>query len=452
MDTCSDFYAAQTFFRDTMPNSRLVQIAWIRSDTATTPWSQSLSFPVELTLKTFPEGVRIARTPVSEISGIYGTSQHWNAQTLTSGQNIFSAINSKCYDLTAEFDLTNTTATNISFQLANKSIVYNIPGRSIFGKTIGLVNNRLKIRILADWSQVEAFVNDGQLSFTEDFAFTPSSGSVSMTANGNVNLLSADFRNINRIWQNAPAVNFKSSLTGMWTPISGSWSDTSIGKQGYSAGGDVFILNSQTGGDFTYEADVRAMIGPASALVFRANSNATQGYCANVDTVGCVKLWAPGRGELTRYSTPIRGGDTYHLKVVTLGSNIKVYFNYGTTAVINYTDASPVLSGQFGLNVFNGYGVIQNLSVNGGTPSSGVIFYQDINYGGTTSPTIAKGNYSSLPSGVPNDWMSSLKIPSGWTVEVYEHGSFGGAKWTFTVDTPWVGADCNDKMSSIKIY
>lgn len=83
---------------------------------------------------------------------------------------------------------------------------------------------------------------------------------------------------------------------------------------------------------------------------------------------------------------------------------------------------------------------------------SGVIFYQDINYGGTASPVIAKGNYSSLPGGVPNDWMSSLKVPSGWTVEVYEHGGFGGTKWTFTADTPWVGSDCNDKMSSFKIY
>ncbi len=94
---------------------------------------------------------------------------------------------------------------------------------------------------------------------------------------------------------------------------------------------------------------------------------------------------------------------------------------------------------------------IDYLKLTPGNPS-GVIFYQDADYGGAASPVIAKGNYSSLPSGVPNDWMSSLKIPSGWTVEVYEHGGFGGTKWTFTADTPWVGSDCNDKMSSIKIY
>ncbi len=83
---------------------------------------------------------------------------------------------------------------------------------------------------------------------------------------------------------------------------------------------------------------------------------------------------------------------------------------------------------------------------------AGVVFYQDVNYGGTASPSINRGDYSTLPGGIPNDWMSSLKIPAGWTVEVYEHGSFAGTKWVFTADTGWVGDACNDKMSSFKIY
>lgn len=81
----------------------------------------------------------------------------------------------------------------------------------------------------------------------------------------------------------------------------------------------------------------------------------------------------------------------------------------------------------------------------------GVIFYQDINYGGAASLPMGKGDYASLPSSVPNDWMSSLRVPSGWIVEAYEHGSFGGAVCTFTADTSWVGSACNDKMSSFRI-
>ncbi|MDH6674115.1 hypothetical protein M2277_004806 [Paenibacillus sp. LBL] len=86
--------------------------------------------------------------------------------------------------------------------------------------------------------------------------------------------------------------------------------------------------------------------------------------------------------------------------------------------------------------------------------TNGVTFYADINYGGK-AVTLGIGNYTLSQlnaNGIPNDWMSSLKVPSGWTVEVYENDNFGGTKWTFTSDSSWVGNTINDKMSSVKIY
>jgi hypothetical protein len=86
--------------------------------------------------------------------------------------------------------------------------------------------------------------------------------------------------------------------------------------------------------------------------------------------------------------------------------------------------------------------------------TNGVTFYADINYGGTAI-TLGVGNYtlSQLNAkGISNDWMSSLQVPSGWTVEVYENDNFGGTKWTYTSSSSWVGDTVNDKMSSVKIY
>ena len=85
-------------------------------------------------------------------------------------------------------------------------------------------------------------------------------------------------------------------------------------------------------------------------------------------------------------------------------------------------------------------------------PGTGVIFYQDINYGGTASGAKAIGNYATLPADVPNDWMSSLKVPAGWVVDSYVDANFGGAVCTFTADTSWVGTACNDVMTSFKIH
>lgn len=86
--------------------------------------------------------------------------------------------------------------------------------------------------------------------------------------------------------------------------------------------------------------------------------------------------------------------------------------------------------------------------------TNGVTFYADINYGGK-AVTLGTGNYtlSQLNArGIPNDWMSSLKVPSGWTVEVYENDNFGGTKWTYKSNSSNVGSAVNDKMSSVKIY
>jgi hypothetical protein len=93
---------------------------------------------------------------------------------------------------------------------------------------------------------------------------------------------------------------------------------------------------------------------------------------------------------------------------------------------------------------------IYELEVYGGAPA-GVVFYQDIDFGGAASGAYAAGDYPALPADVPNDWMSSLKVPGGWRVEAYSDGNFQGAVCTYTADTAWVGSGCNDVMSSFRI-
>lgn len=102
-------------------------------------------------------------------------------------------------------------------------------------------------------------------------------------------------------------------------------------------------------------------------------------------------------------------------------------------------------------NVYNHYVEVQVWTID--EPDQAV-FYQDINYGGT-SASLPIGNYtlSQLKAaGIPDNWMSSLKVPTGWTVEAYSDDNFLGTKWTFTTSSSWVGTDANDKMSSVKIY
>jgi hypothetical protein len=88
------------------------------------------------------------------------------------------------------------------------------------------------------------------------------------------------------------------------------------------------------------------------------------------------------------------------------------------------------------------------------TATSGVTFFADVNYGGAAGMPMIKGNYTLsqlLAKGVQNDWASSMRIPTGWTVIVYQNDNFSGTSWTFSGDTSWIGSAANDQMSSCKI-
>jgi fructan beta-fructosidase len=160
MDMSPGFYAAQTFFRPTLPDARLLQMGWIRAlDTTasgspsfgtTAPFNQAITFPVEIKLVTFPDGVRVARTPVAEIQNLYGSPVHFDAQVAASGVNPFAALSSKVFDLEATIDLAQTTATTITFRAGNLTFPLAVSTRQLFGATVSPINNRVKIRLLRD--------------------------------------------------------------------------------------------------------------------------------------------------------------------------------------------------------------------------------------------------------------------------------------------------------------
>jgi hypothetical protein len=86
------------------------------------------------------------------------------------------------------------------------------------------VNGRAKIRVLADRSQLELFGNDGQLSYTENFGFTPSDASIALTGDGPLNLVSADFREVRRTWPGTPALSSRVvDDTAAGVTYQGSW-------------------------------------------------------------------------------------------------------------------------------------------------------------------------------------------------------------------------------------
>ena len=206
------FYAAQTFNIASLPSSRVIQMGWqgnpgLMGPTDLTPeyaahtrWNQNATFPTELSLKTSSIGLKLCSNPIPEISDIWATTQNWEKQTLTSTSNPLSAIQSKCFDITAEFDLTGTTATQLKFKMANKTVIYDITKKTLNGKTLIPINNKVKIRILGDWSQYELYGNDGLFYWSEKFAFDNYNTSLGLSVDGNVTLNAMTFHEVSRTW------------------------------------------------------------------------------------------------------------------------------------------------------------------------------------------------------------------------------------------------------------
>jgi fructan beta-fructosidase len=209
MDVGPDFYAAQTFFRPNFPNGKVIQLAWQdhwNGGIGETPWERNATLPVEVNLVTRGDEIRIARTPIEAISSLHESTQTWEDTTIKCScevsEGILDGVRSKKFDLTATFDLTDTTARSIDFKIANKTIIYNISEQQLMGSSLKPnADNMLTIRILVDWGQLEVFADEGVFGYSQQFAFTPDDDSVSLNANGgDVKLVSMEFHEMARTW------------------------------------------------------------------------------------------------------------------------------------------------------------------------------------------------------------------------------------------------------------
>jgi hypothetical protein len=85
--------------------------------------------------------------------------------------------------------------------------------------------------------------------------------------------------------------------------------------------------------------------------------------------------------------------------------------------------------------------------------SQRVIIYTDTEYRGQ-SVSLLPGTYSNMAQiGFPDDALSSLSVPVGYRVVIYEHPNFGGKKYTITSSkNRFYISGWNDKTSSIAVY
>ena len=120
----------------------------------------------------------------------------------------------------------------------------------------------------------------------------------------------------------------------------------------------------------------------------------------------------------------------------------------GTVDCLNYN-----LNNRIGSIVIEEAGYIGNSNNNNMPPASEVIIYTDGSYKGQ-SATLLPGTYKSMSqTGFPDNALSSLVVPDGYRVVLYEHENFGGKSYTITASKSGFSfSGWNDKASSIKVF
>ena len=169
------FYAAQSY--SDVPDGRRIQIGWCQAPSPGMSFNQMQSFPSVLSLRSTPEGVRLARAPVKELESLReGADQGGN----------LSNFRAELVELRDEFEPGD--AESIEFKLRGAKIVYDAKKQEIVvnGQTASapLVNGKQRLIIYVDRTQLEVFASDGLTYLTLPFIPKPEDQSVSVEVKG----------------------------------------------------------------------------------------------------------------------------------------------------------------------------------------------------------------------------------------------------------------------------
>lgn len=131
------------------------------------------------------------------------------------------------------------------------------------------------------------------------------------------------------------------------------------------------------------------------------------------------------------------GGSYY-----TLSENISCM-----NSTINNRIASIIIEETYGNNYYNNNNPYQP------NANERVVIYTDNNYKGQ-AVSLLPGTYSSMGQiGFPDNALSSLTVPVGYRVVIFEFENFAGKSYTITASKPgFIISGWNDKTSSIAVY
>ncbi|HYE05286.1 MAG TPA: glycoside hydrolase family 32 protein [Planctomycetota bacterium] len=198
-------YAAQTW--SDAPDGRRTQISWMRGGTYPwMPFNQQLSFPVDLTLRSTPEGPRLYRWPVREIGSLVARRTALDGATL-SGRPLYPEPGDGLYDLEIEIDVGSATALHL--RIHGRELRYQVAEGTLtlLERTarVPTEDGRLRLRLLIDRTSIEWFADGGRHSASFCFLADGCDEPLAVwSTGGDARIVRGEIRHLRSAWHPLP--------------------------------------------------------------------------------------------------------------------------------------------------------------------------------------------------------------------------------------------------------
>lgn len=170
------FYASQTFSDMPAEDGRKIMMGWGQVPMPDMPFNQMITFPVNLTLRTTDEGIRMFGEPVDEIKGLHKKRHSLTGETID-GIRVIQDIEGELFHITAEFEIGKAESFgvtvrefDIKYDVAASQLICEGPdndfGPQSFCEPIMVPlfpkDGRIRVEMIVDRTLVEVFVDDGR--------------------------------------------------------------------------------------------------------------------------------------------------------------------------------------------------------------------------------------------------------------------------------------------------
>ena len=178
-------YAAQTFTNIPAQDGRRIQIAWGRVDHNGMPFNGMMLLPVELTLRTTNDGMRLFSFPVKEVTTLYADEAKWTSLTADDASrqlNRFKETDGASIANTAEelgqmtdglhirttLKLSHATNAGLSLngqRLLDYDLNFNLVN-GVFYSPEDMTGMEITADIFVDRTSVEVFIDNGAYAYS----------------------------------------------------------------------------------------------------------------------------------------------------------------------------------------------------------------------------------------------------------------------------------------------